>query len=873
MGKDKDSLDLLLSDFSFELDKFDNLDPIFENFKKDEFEKLNYYHKIDKVCSSLLSLIKSFPTPCFLLPSTISFIKRISDENIIEKFSFSIFELWLNQYSNLNFEENYNIRTKIVGKNIPREAYQHMFPIGMGKVHEGSHYVTAHISPDLDSTIASFWGWMDAFGARVSKGVHFWNIPGGPPSSLIEIDLIFKNFFGEGIFLNFAKKRSLLTLTSSDFLTQEDTEKKEVSHSIANIDHENGKKAVLIVDEQGYYLGDWRTYDAEGVRTIIMLLNNCLRWFENDLHLNLINIFSKKEVVIDDILVFAKKIFARKIKECDPAKEYTESQNKKLNDYLQKVLGVKDGLESSFEEFGMSLFKKSIVDFDTFHKMIVSYREINLFDAKGNLIENRPVIFSYFKTIMQSLHEALQIIRNFVEKSEIALKIKKVVFDSSLSFLTLGSEVEEIKSKLESYQYLSVVYPDQGKLVPLGVVRAKDVREKILGTVSLRDFCNEEEIKMPSYLQVISVIDHHKSSLNTYSPPLAIIGDVQASNCLVAEQSFIINDKYSTGGMSKKEIEDQLKDENLKKEITTYRSILNKLSIAQVKTDYFVDYRREFIEYLHFLYGILDDTDLLMKVSHRDVECVAILLNKMKSIMLKKEVQIISLNDIPKDKDFAVNAANRILKNKDMYSLYRKVYLHKEKEVEKDIKLCTEGKYSRFFADVKIINGCCRVSQTKMFKNNVSIFFKQASSLRDQWIKQAEIIYKERNEIDLHLHMISTIRGADEVFEGKFEKSVHKDELWIWIPPASSLPIEHLKSFLNSFQKCPQIIDNDLEVEFSGSQAKKLDQIFTDSFLFIPRTACFIDHKARSIAILKYSSTSLNSRKSMIAPYLPNLLT
>ena len=92
MRKDKASLDLLLSDFSFELDKFDDLDPIFENFKKDEFEKLNYYHKIDKVCSSLLSLIKSFPTPCFLLPSTISFIKRISDENIIEKFSFSIFE-------------------------------------------------------------------------------------------------------------------------------------------------------------------------------------------------------------------------------------------------------------------------------------------------------------------------------------------------------------------------------------------------------------------------------------------------------------------------------------------------------------------------------------------------------------------------------------------------------------------------------------------------------------------------------------------------------------------------------------------------------------------------------------------------------------
>jgi inorganic pyrophosphatase/exopolyphosphatase len=34
---------------------------------------------------------------------------------------------------------------------------------------------------------------------------------------------------------------------------------------------------------------------------------------------------------------------------------------------------------------------------------------------------------------------------------------------------------------------------------------------------------------IPSYLEVISVIDHHKSSLATSSAPMAIIADAQST--------------------------------------------------------------------------------------------------------------------------------------------------------------------------------------------------------------------------------------------------------------------------------------------------------------------------------------------------------
>ena len=43
---------------------------------------------------------------------------------------------------------------------------------------------------------------------------------------------------------------------------------------------------------------------------------------------------------------------------------------------------------------------------------------------------------------------------------------------------------------------------------------------------------------MAPYLEVISVVDHHKSSLKTPSVPTALIGDTQSCNVLIAEQAF-----------------------------------------------------------------------------------------------------------------------------------------------------------------------------------------------------------------------------------------------------------------------------------------------------------------------------------------------
>ena len=179
-----------LGDFAIVPQKFEDLSRFFKEFQSKEFHRLNDKQKGERINHVLYELIEKTRAPCFLLPAVIDFIEQVNTLKILESYAFFHFELWLNQFSFLSEEENYDVRAKIAGKKIPREEYQLLFPIGMGKVYPGSHFVTAHGSPDLDTTIASFWGWVDAFATRVgTEGLHLWNVPGGAPTSQIEIGL------------------------------------------------------------------------------------------------------------------------------------------------------------------------------------------------------------------------------------------------------------------------------------------------------------------------------------------------------------------------------------------------------------------------------------------------------------------------------------------------------------------------------------------------------------------------------------------------------------------------------------------------------------------------------------------------------------
>ncbi len=867
----------LLGDFKFQGERFSDLDRVMEPFYGESFLNLNVQEKSDTISKVLCQLVQKYPPPCFLLGAVIDYISRIRDGKILEGYSFSSFELWLNQFSSLSYEENYLVRAKIAGKWIPRDTYQIYFPIGMGEVYRGTHFVTAHISPDLDTTVASFWGWIDAFAARVGEGLHVWNIPGGPPCNQVEVSLLFKDLFGFKMFDCVAKTRLSLTLTSLDLMSQDNMSRKTAQDLALSFDHERTRNAFVVVSPRGYYLGDWRSIDVEGVRQVVMSLNNCLMWLESNLHIQLISCFAHDHLMVSHVSGVVKQILTLQIGQCEPAKGLPHKQLQLVDDYLVKVLNVEKGVQATFEDFALSM-EKTGVDFTGITTWLKALIESDLFDTSGKLTENRPRLFGQLEVFVKMLSETFQTMRHFVDRLEVAFKIKNDVFGFKPQYLTHRTDFEEIRAKIGSYTYLTVNQTDSmGHLIPIGLVQAADLKKRPLGTVSLRDFCNREEMNIPAYLEVISVIDHHKSSLRTGMPPRILIGDAQSSNVLVAQMAFQINDQHGMSGMSESQIDAQLKEiEKGKMDRSTLQltqRLLQKKRVLYKKSEHYIDPQREFVEYLHFVYAILDDTDLLMKVSRLDVECMASLLNRLKSLVEKKEVELFNFDEIKESQDFTQKAARILLQNQDFYSLYSKVYIHKERGVAENLNQCVKGAKSNVFSDIKTLNTCNRVGQTKIFASNYPLFEKHLCKLRSIWYQNAVDAHKSNREFLLLFHMISTVTSADDLFKGKEISYWHQDELWMWIPK-TEVATEKFKLFLDSFKASPAAMAiKKWEVQFIGERAKEFSQIFDESFFKIVHTQLSppSDIPLLSLAILKYDAGRLNSRKGMIAPYLPRL--
>ncbi|HRW58926.1 MAG TPA: hypothetical protein P5048_04870, partial [Chlamydiales bacterium] len=743
---------------------------------------------------------------------------------------------------------------------------QRLFPVGLGQVYKGSHFVTAHKSPDLDSTISSFWGWLDAFAARVSSGLHYWNVPGGPPKSQIEIKLLFLDIFGEDVFHILAKTRTTLSLSSTDIMSQEGLIKKKVFEKTTLMDHDRISNTVVIVDDYGYYIGDWRGVDVEGVRNIIMLFNYCFRWLENKLQQKIISLFSKDKLQKEELIDFVDEIFSTKIKDCSPAREYSENQKEKLSAFLQKLFFIEEGIEASFKTLGDYLAKQAkegIIHLDDLKEMI---NHSTLFDDKGYLIDNRQNIFAFLEKFLHGLAVTRKEMNAFLETANIAFQIKSQVLGHERHFVTSSADFEEIKNKIGPHQFLTVVRAFKGKYTPIGLIKSSELSAFPLGTVTMRDFCNYEEMNIPSYFQVISVLDHHKITINTKSPIAGVFSDAQACNTLVAEIAMDMNDRFSTLNIAEEEFE---KKKLEKVEDWKLSEILNRKANHFKKNGYFIHPQREFMEYLHFIYGILDDTDLLMKVTRKDVEVIANLLNRMKTIMANSYREVVQQENIHQE-DYTKTMAKKILQTKDMYSLYKKVYHFKEKAVEESIQKCLSDSKETLFSDTKIINGCCRVGQMKMFASNVKIFKEFSPKLREKWYIIADRISQERPEIDLHLYMVSTIRGADEVFHSEFVEYQHYDQLWFYIPK-KELAFEHLKRFLSNFQKSPVMKNMDVKIAFLGKNKASLQETVDESG-FVYEELKDAEGEGLPLGVIYYGAGKVNSRKTLISPYLPSIM-
>jgi len=866
-----------LGDVALAVEPFPNLDEIFLQFHESPFRGLSVRKKFKRVNKALLDLILAAKEPCFLLPSVTDYIWRVNEEKILsEPYRFVSFEFWLNRFSKLSDVENYAVRAKIVGKHIPREEYGAYFPISSGKTFSGTHFVAAHTAPDIDTTIASFWGWVDAFGAKIAEGVHQWSLPGKLPNS--HFAMLFESLFGQGAVETISRPTPTLTLSAQDLLTQKDMVRVHVDSHISTLDHTHAGKAIVLVDDDEHYRGDWRSSDAEQARQVSMLFATTLRWFENLVHAKLISTFAKKTIHIHDIKNVIDPLFEAQVKNGDPVKDFTEKQKRQLNDYLKKIIGVGKGIQCTFFELWTWLDPISEGRFSLFYEALQSLYDPELFDHSNRLIEDRPKIFSRLEKIIVDLNDLVFTLRNYIDRLSVLIEVKDKVLGTIPQFVTLRSDVEEIRTKMDTLEYLTVVIPeDNDAWFPVGIIPAGELKRPVLGTCSLRDFSNPNEAQMASYLEVISVIDHHKTELSTSSAPCFVISDAQSSNTLLAELAMRINGRYSLLGSTatslEKELDEFMGKTSNAKDLRHLAGLIKLKANLHARGNYFVHSKREYYEYLCFLYAILDDTDLLSKISVRDVLVVAKLLNRMKSISTGAQSEIISLDDLPKDTQFARLAAKRILQNRDMYSIYSKIYEYKEQEMEATLAACVAGNPSTVFADTKEQNGCCRVGQTKIFGSNYTFFSTYVEAIRTMWLNDAKKSYEALPHLDFHLHMISTIPGAEEVFSGHLGGWDHRDEMWMWVP-STQQGIDRLANFLAAFGPTPDVQNNEMEVEFLGANWHELAQTFSQNF---PKASAKpVDSSepphGLTMAVLYFRAGSLNSRKAQITPFLPRFV-
>jgi hypothetical protein len=818
------------------LQTFADLEDCLLKFRSASFRSLSARKKFVRISKALLQLIQDHPTPCFLLGAVLQFIDRVNEEKLPdEPYSLTGFELWLNHFSALSTDEILTVRGKIVGRLVPRDEYQVFFPVGMGKTYQGSHFVAAHLSPDVDTTISSFWGWVDAFGCRVAEGTHQWSLPPGLSDG--HIRLFFDGLFGKNLFERLSRATPSMTISAADLLTKREFHRVPESARGDSVDHSRTEHAVIVVDDEGLYRGEWRSGDAEDVRQVISGLTHALRWFEGQCHAEMIRVLAHEEATSEKVVSSYGRLLKIEIQDCPAVKELSERARRLFHDYLKRVIGLPKGSHHTFHELLLQLDVVFSSSFGAFFAKCEALAAPEPFTKHGHRKAGRAEAAKAVEAVVEAMERALQTAFDQMEKLSHLLEVKRTVLGYPPTFVTLKSDVEEMRSKMGHFDHLTVVVSEgDDQWYPVGVVYADDLRRNVLGTVSFRDFSSPEETKIASYIEVISIVDHHNLRLQTSTPPTLVIGDVQSSNTLMAEQSLRINTRYT-----------------------------------KAEGAHFIDARRELCECFMYIFGILDDTDLLSKVSRRDIFSLRNILHRMRTIVDGEESSQISFEHIVEDKDFVRNAAKALLRNEDLHSIYANVYRFREKEVEEALVAAVQGRRSTLFMDTKEQNGCCRVGQIKLFHSNIHSYQTHRQELITLWQREAEAVFADRPQVDLFLQMVSTVPSEKEVFRGEEGGWDHKDEIWVW-SPEGGVPEQHLIAFLNSFDTSSSARSLAIEVEVIGPQAEKQKGLFAQNFSRARHVKVHTTGYGPTIAFLRYPAGAINSRKSQVSPFLPKLL-
>jgi hypothetical protein len=869
-----------IGEIKFSPKSFPGVDTLLEFFKQDSFKNRSSIDRNEVVNRKLLDFIESAPKNSFLLVEVINYLEAITKFDILDgTYNLTAFERWLNQLSGLNYEDNRRIRGKIVGLYVPRDEFCGIFPVSQNKVHPGTHTVTAHTPPDLDSLTGSFIGWLDAFACRVGSTLTVWNVPLGMPGPVAS--RLFIELYGEPIFERIAKNKTLISHVAMDIVTQERLITAKGDINIRHLNHDRHRNHIIYVDENGFFLGDWRVSDVDAVAQVQRLLNMCMHAYEKEVVHSITKLFSDPHFNRTACNALLRNLLNKTVPEFSmQAYRLSEVQTQQLDIYLNKVLGVSNGYRSSIDQFFARVDQLTNSTFYLYGQELRKLSDPDFYDNDQRADFSCEEIFSIFHKAYDLLMENTKILRNYLDRLDVAMAIKNEILGYKPTMVSTKAEINEIHSKIKDYRHITVVFTDKsGRRVPVGVIHYDDLENPIQGTISFRDFCNYDEIKLQDYLEVVSAIDHHRTTLSTQKAMVLSVADVQSSNVITAEKAFEINDRFSTRGQTVESIQAQLEEIHAKKEHSGCDlRILEKLYkkkralINSRQGEFFVNPDREMQEYLLCLNAIIDDTDLLNKCGWRDLLAIAELLNRIKSLQLGIEVELLDFSEIPKDRRELKRCIREVLENKELYSFYKVVYDHRESVVNQLILSVEPTSDSRFFEDRKIQNQACLISQFKLFPRNWETFRKHRSTVLLNWMYLSRQARRKDSGVDFFLHMLSTIPGAQEAYHNISVNVDQDDEFWLSGMPDADESVSRMRQFFISMRKSPnhQNINLRCQIEGQNGRHKQIfesilkDTLGQSEFPFIENPDL-----PYPVIVFRFNQGTLNSRKAHITPLLP----
>ncbi len=856
---------------------FADIDQIFTELDSPKFREKSSIERNKIVNKTLTDLIMKAPRGSFLLREICDYLERMTKSSLLDgHYNLSAYERWLNQHSGLSYEENRLIRGKIVGRYIPRDEYQQLFPIGGDRIHPNCHTVTAHNPPDLDSTTASFVGWLDAFACRVGSSLHIWNVPQGEPGELIS--KLFNDIFGKPLFQRVAKDKTMISPTAMELVRQDRLIRVSGETSIRDFQHNRHENHIMLVNGDGYYIGDWRVTDVDSVGRVQRLLNICVNSYEKRLVTDLSALLASSPLRRQDFTALSEALLLRRISEFGgQLQRYSGDEMQLLDKYLRVVLGVESGCNAHMADFFVVMDRRAGSNFASFVENFNIFIAPESWNAEGGLALSPERLFQAFNATYTALSESTGRYRSYCDRLDVAMAVKRDVLGHRPNYVSTKSDIAEIQDKIKDYQHVAVCFADSAaRLVPVGVIHRDDLEEPVQGTLSLRDFLNHDEIKIASTVAVISAIDHHKSTMHSKQCMTITIADVQSANVLVAERSFYLNDLYSTRGQSKDSIEAQIRDlavaggDEPSQLRLLERLTRKRLALSRAGNSFFVSPEREFTEYLLLFNAIVDDTDLFQKCGWRDLDCVCQLINRMKSILLGREVEILDVSHYPRVGKYLRQAIRDILVDPDAYSFYRAIFSHRQGVMDR--WMLVPEQLVCCFEDRKIQNEFCAVSQHKLFPGNREVFTQRRAEILAFWLELSSDLRRKNGSVDFFLHMTSTIPGADEAYLGRMPDTSEEDEIWITVDQSSDQGLARLRHFLSMVKSSTKYNSVRLRSTIEGRPGAQRDAMVANFHQALPAHNLSISDSPyqRPVLVFRFIQGSMNSRKADVTPYLPS---